>query len=57
MEPGDIDHEAHLSAQETQASPHAWVSRPHAHARWEAHAQAAARQGTQAPVHIEARAR
>jgi ribonuclease P protein component len=49
--PEKID-EAHISAQETQASPHTWVSCPYAHARWEAYAQAAARQGTQAPVHV-----
>jgi hypothetical protein len=55
--PEKIHHEAHLSAQETQASPHAWVSCPHAHPRGKTHAQAAAQQGTQAPVHLVSLAR
>lgn len=54
VRPENIDHEAHLPAKETQASPHAWVSRPYAHSRGKAHAQAAAQQGTQAPVHLAA---
>lgn len=40
--PENIDYEAHLSAQETQASSHTRVSCPYAHPRGKAHAQAAA---------------
>jgi len=44
--------EAHLPAQEAQAGPCPRVSRAYAYARGAAHAEAPARQGPQAPVHL-----
>jgi hypothetical protein len=50
--PENINHEAHLSAKETQASSSARVPCADAHARRQAHPEAPAQQGTQAPVHV-----
>ena len=44
-----VSHETHLSAEEAQARPYARLSRPHANPRRPPHAQAPARQRSQAP--------
>ena len=53
--PGLVSHETHLSAEKAQASANTWLPRADGYAGWPAHAEAAPRQGPQAPHGVMSR--